>query len=139
MLFLWLQEQINNHHCPVPALHVCPPCSLTHLSEPHVCPIINQIDCSHGDYWEIKKEQREQQIIHQFNHSLNLGLNNPNLEQVIEKIQELINKQPNRRIILISTLVISLISISGLLMKLKRIKEKDKKIVLLLSGNNTVF
>jgi len=41
---------------------------------------------------------------------------------------ELINKQPNsERIILISTLVISLISISGLLMKLKRIRRKTRK------------
>jgi len=45
-----LQEQINDHRCPTPAPHICPPCSLTHLSEPHICPIINQIDCSHEDY-----------------------------------------------------------------------------------------
>jgi len=36
----------------------------------------------------------KEQIIHQINQSLNLGLNNPSLEQVIEKIKELINKPP---------------------------------------------
>jgi chromosome segregation ATPase len=37
---------------------------------------------------------KEQQITHQINQSLDLGLNNPSLEQVIERIQELINKPP---------------------------------------------
>src|SRR6185312_13532825 len=83
-----LQEQINDHRCPVPALHACP--------------IINQVDCSHADYEEIKQQRNNyqqqyqnacqekaaqgQQITQQINQSLNLGLNNPNLGQVIERI-----------------------------------------------------
>ncbi|WP_216361638.1 hypothetical protein, partial [endosymbiont GvMRE of Glomus versiforme] len=66
--------------------------------------------CSHTDYEKIKwernnwekqyrkvcqeKEERGQEIIGELNSTLNLNLNNPNLEQVITKIQELINKPP---------------------------------------------
>jgi DNA repair exonuclease SbcCD ATPase subunit len=91
---LW--EQINNHVCPVPALHVCPP--------------VNKV-CSYADYEEIKQQRdnyqqqyqnacqekaaQEQQITQQINQSLNLGLKEPSLEQVIERIKELINKPPN--------------------------------------------
>jgi len=62
----------------------------------HICPIVNQIDYSHGNYEETKKERddKEQQITHQLNQSLNLGLKEPSLEQIIGKIQELINNPP---------------------------------------------
>jgi hypothetical protein len=40
------------------------------------------------------RENNEQQIIHQINKQLNLGLNNPTLNQVISRIQELIHKPP---------------------------------------------
>jgi len=88
-----LQAQINNHTCPALAPHVFPP--------------VNEANCSHADYAEIKEQrdnyqpqyqlicqEKEQQITHQINQSLNLGLKEPSLEQVIERIQELINKPP---------------------------------------------
>ncbi|CAJ0750445.1 4843_t:CDS:1, partial [Entrophospora sp. SA101] len=91
-----LQNQINNHNCPAPA--------------PHTCPIVNEVNCSHADYQEIKeqrdnyqqqaqtacqeKEEKEKQIIQQINQDLHLGLNNPSLKQVINRIQQLINKPP---------------------------------------------
>ncbi|CAI2200468.1 5120_t:CDS:1, partial [Funneliformis geosporum] len=40
----------------------------------------------------IPSENQVQQIINQLNQALNLGLNNPNLEQVITRIKELINQ-----------------------------------------------
>ncbi|RHZ36143.1 Ulp1 family isopeptidase [endosymbiont GvMRE of Glomus versiforme] len=72
----------------------------------HVCPTINQVNCSHADYEVIKTERsilatqlaavlnEKSAIIQQINTSLNLGLNQPSLEQVITRIQELINKPP---------------------------------------------
>jgi hypothetical protein len=39
-------------------------------------------------------QQNNEQIIHQINQELNLGLDNPNLNQVISKIKELIHKPP---------------------------------------------
>jgi hypothetical protein len=54
-----LQNQINNHTCPALPVHVCPPCPLVHLPEPHVCPIVqqvNQTSCSHADYDNLKTE-----------------------------------------------------------------------------------
>lgn len=43
-----LRNQIDNH--------TCPPCPLTHLPEPHECPIINKAECSRSDYEELKKQ-----------------------------------------------------------------------------------
>jgi DNA repair exonuclease SbcCD ATPase subunit len=48
--------QLVNHKCPTPPSHTCPPCSLIHLPTPHVCPIVNKIECSHEDYEQIKRE-----------------------------------------------------------------------------------
>ncbi|CAJ0753311.1 8194_t:CDS:1, partial [Entrophospora sp. SA101] len=41
-----------------------------------------------------EKEEKEKQIIQQINQDLHLGLNNPSLKQVINRIQQLINKPP---------------------------------------------
>jgi cellobiose-specific phosphotransferase system component IIA len=96
---LTYQDQINNHVCSTS--HTCPPCPLIHLSEPHVCPIINKIDCSHSDY-ETIKEQRdsywqqltnlELAIIQRLNTAFNLD--EKDLNQIIIKLKELINKPP---------------------------------------------
>lgn len=43
---------------------------------------------------EQEKNHQATQIIQELNNSLNLGLNEPNLEQVISKIKDLINKPP---------------------------------------------
>src|SRR5215216_1606097 len=43
----------------------------------------------------IQPDNDEQKILQELNQSLNLGLNNPNLKQVINKIQELIHKPPS--------------------------------------------
>ncbi|CAG8609702.1 7784_t:CDS:2, partial [Scutellospora calospora] len=72
-----LQNQLNNHVCPILASHACSPCGLNHYQN------ANQAS-----------EQKEQQILHQINQSLNLNLKEPNLEQLITKIKELINKPP---------------------------------------------
>jgi len=82
-----LQAQINHHHCPTLA--------------PHVCPIINKVDCSHSDYEEIKEDrdnyqtqliQQEHKIAQELNNTLDLGLKEPNLEGIISKIRELLQK-----------------------------------------------
>ncbi len=99
-----LQTQINNHVCPVPPVHTCEPCSLIHLPEPHECPI--KIDCSaHNDYEEVKKQRddfqtklssQELEIIQRLNNTFKLGLdpNEKDLNQVISKLKELIDKPP---------------------------------------------
>ncbi|KLL02814.1 MAG: hypothetical protein MRECE_43c003 [Mycoplasmataceae bacterium CE_OT135] len=89
-----LQNQINNHNCPALVPHTCP----------------NEVNCSHADYQEIKeqrdnyqrqaqtacqeKEEKERQVIQQINQDCHLGLNNPSLEEIISRIQELIEKPP---------------------------------------------
>jgi hypothetical protein len=42
--------------------HTCPPCSQPHLPAPHVCPVVQQVNCSHSDYDSLKSEltQKEQ-------------------------------------------------------------------------------
>ncbi|CAI2197896.1 1336_t:CDS:2, partial [Funneliformis geosporum] len=70
-----LNNKINN-----PPLHSCSPCPLIHLPEPHICPIINKIDCSHTDYDTIKQErdQYQQELTnqaHEFIQRLNTTFN----------------------------------------------------------------
>jgi len=70
--------------CPTLTSHTDSPCSLIHLPEPHVCSI-QTINCSHSE---------ESQITQKINEELNLGLDNPNSEQIIIKLKELIHKPP---------------------------------------------
>src|SRR5205807_493265 len=41
-----LQTKITNH--------TCSPCLLPHLPAPHVCPVVQQVNCSHTDYDSLK-------------------------------------------------------------------------------------
>jgi chromosome segregation ATPase len=54
---------------------------------------LNKANQKINDY-RTQLANKEQQTSQQLNQSLDLGLNNPSLEQVIERIQELINKPP---------------------------------------------
>ena len=54
---------------------------------------LNQANQKISEY-QAQLVNKETQITQQINQSLDLGLNNPSLEQVIERIQELINKPP---------------------------------------------
>ncbi|CAI2193997.1 11217_t:CDS:1, partial [Funneliformis geosporum] len=63
-----------------PPTHTCPPCSLPHLPEPHVCPL-NQINCSHTDYEQIKTERDK----------LNAKLNQS--QQDYQKLQNKLDQQ----------------------------------------------
>ncbi|CAJ0912263.1 9066_t:CDS:2 [Entrophospora sp. SA101] len=87
-----LQDQIDNHACPVVVPHTCPICPLIHLPEPHICPIVKKTDCSHADYETLAS--REKEITQQLNNSLSLNLKEPNLEKVINRIQQLIKQDP---------------------------------------------
>jgi septal ring factor EnvC (AmiA/AmiB activator) len=80
-----------------PPTHTCSPCSLPHLPEPHVCPvIINQINCSHTDYKKIKAERdnlntklnQTQQDYQKLQNKL------AQQEQEIIRLRELLNKPP---------------------------------------------
>jgi chromosome segregation ATPase len=53
-----LQNQINNHTCPTLTPHVCSPCALIHSPEPHICPIIQETNCSHSDYQNNSTQSR---------------------------------------------------------------------------------
>jgi hypothetical protein len=93
-----LRNQVDNH--------TCPPCPLTHLPEPHECPIINKAEYSHSDYEELKKqlsqkeneisEQTQREIIQRLNNTFKLGLKSDekDLNKLISKIQALIDKPP---------------------------------------------
>jgi predicted RNase H-like nuclease (RuvC/YqgF family) len=54
---------------------------------------LNQANQKISEY-QAELTKQEQKIVQQLNNSLKLGLDNPSLEKVIERIQELINKPP---------------------------------------------
>jgi hypothetical protein len=96
-----LQNQINNHVCPVANAPDCP--------YPHddYSQIIEQRDKAYREkeslsqelsQVKVEKDQalkaQETQIIHQLNQDLKLGLKELTLKETISKIQELINKPP---------------------------------------------
>ena len=71
-----------DHTCLALIPHSCSPCPQIHLPESHICPTIPEptpTDC---------------QTIRKINQELNLGLANPNSQQIIIKLKELIDKPP---------------------------------------------
>ena len=98
---------IADHTCPVLVPHECPPCSLVHLDS-HVCQPCNLEHCSHSDYQQLKEHvcpkvcsenyhqkirlEREKEVLTKINGDCQLGCAaDSNLEQVINKIKELIS------------------------------------------------
>lgn len=72
-------HSLQSHVCPPPVPHACSPCSLPHLPTPHVCPVIQQINCSHTDYDNLKTELTEKENI---------------IQRQAQRIRELENKPP---------------------------------------------
>lgn len=66
-----LQNEIGSHDCL--------PCSLPHLPTPHVCPIVQQVNCSHSDYASLQSQLVEKERI---------------IQEQAQKIRELENKPP---------------------------------------------
>ncbi|CAI2188327.1 19803_t:CDS:2, partial [Funneliformis geosporum] len=66
-----------------PPTHPCPPCSLPHLPEPHVCPPT----CS-----ETYHRQLEQAVIEELNTHLGLGLKEPTSNQMVNHLNQLLRK-----------------------------------------------
>jgi hypothetical protein len=66
-----LQNEISNH--------TCLPCPLPHLSTPHVCPTVQQVNCSHSDYANLQNQLAEKERI---------------IQEQTQRIKELEKKPP---------------------------------------------